>query len=319
MWTKKLAIILVMRKTALTIAAVLFVLLIGPVLLFFNLSRTIGNPAFPQEVIDETQFPQRLLQSPPSEIIGLIWNNQDKNKPSESEVSAFMRATSPQTLKNTLTESLGTASQLFFKDPSEGIDVSLTDLKREATTNKESSTSLADVVHSLPDSYTVKLPDTITAQKGFLGGLPFYPIIGLAVLALLMMVAILLEGGGRSRLRLGSFMLLFGGLAAFIPYTVLRLITFKIPFLQNATQLIRDFIGQVVIIARRDIGEWYYYEAILLVFLALVLLLISFFVRHKAASSLAPPGKPVGPPAPKPTALSPSSPSLGGEGNSPSR
>ena len=289
-----------MRKTVLTMVALLFILLIGPVLLIFNLSRTIGNPGFSQEVISETQFPQRLLQSPPAEIIKLFWNDKEGKKPSEPEVSALMKATSPQTLKDTLTNSFETATQLFFQDPSGEIDVSLTDLKREAVTDKDSPMALADVVHALPDSYTVKLPDAITARKGLLGGLPFYPIVGLAVLALLMMIAILLEGGRRSRLRLGSFMLLFGGLAAFIPYTALRLVSSPIPILLDTTQVIRDFIGKVIEIAKRDIGEWYYYEAILLIFLALVLLLISFFVRHKPAPS--PVALPSEPPAPSPQA-----------------
>ena len=270
---------------------VLFFLLVGPVVLSFNIQHTLlsSSKTVKQSLVKVNAY-QRLTSVKASDLQQLI-SPSDRDPQSqipEEYIQQILDAVSPQILQKTIEQAVDATYDSTLNGKSK-VAIDLTQIKTAVKANQPPEMASA-IDQAIPNTYEMAVPSAGTAVTQIILN-KYVKFIGIGLLAVIILLAVLIAPDARGKVRAASVLLLLGGLIIYTMYYASRYIPFDSIggiSANNASQaffqLVRDFAKDV----------WSYIATLLknesygALGLGVLLFVVAFIVPRKSVPSPAP-------------------------------
>lgn len=266
----------------LVFVVIIFVLLVGPLIIFFNLDRTILSGKFIKTEFAKINIYERILSVDPNEIIKSISGGDA----TEEELSSFdlkkvFRAIPEEELKKAFESNLDQATFSLTQTNRNDIQIDLASLKSSVARNS-SDPNVAVMMNTIKDSYVYPLPESIVKKRNLFLRLPLYFSIYAVVVGMLFVFAFLLAKGLRTKFRVTSLLLLISGIFCAISYAAGRVIL-ALPVKLPLPDVLNQIKDDLVIAIKNDVLKLFLYESIGFILLALAFFLVGFLFKKQEA------------------------------------
>jgi len=264
------------RNCFLIFCCILFILLIGPFLFFFNLSRTVASADYIKKSISGAELYQKIVSVDSKELAN-FFSGGDPNaeKPPAEFIDLIKKAIGQEDIKLAFEKNFDGAVKALKEGKSEySIDIS--NLKTKLVKDADSA-ELSQYFGEIKEQFPVHLPSfLVSLARAIKYSAVIIVIMGLLLLIFLA-VAIILAKGPRSKMRTASLLFLIGAIMAGIPAILGYIIRVPLPQF-NSPSSIYQAISDVLNNLKNGVAKLYLFETIGLGSLALLLFVIGFFV-----------------------------------------
>jgi len=270
-----------MRNCFFVLLVIIVVLLIGPFLVFFNLNRTILQPAYLKGGLTQTKLYERISSIDPNELRDFLaksLNLQDNSqKLNTAAIADLTQVIPPQALKEAFETNLDrTVSEVFYRGNATVI-LEFGGLKSAILANRPSQDT-ATLVQKIQDTYTVKVPPRILFYGKLVAHGRLYLGIFAAIFGLLVLILLLLAHSWQTRFRALSLIFLLGGLFALATYSFSFVISWSTTAIQLPPSMAK-LLSDLVVYFESSFFRLFLIEGIVFVVLAIVLFALAFLFK----------------------------------------
>lgn len=237
-----------MRVFALIVIDLIFFLLVGPVLLAFNFQSTLlSSPKIIKKSLSDSNAYSRITSLTADDLTKLL--PEDERDPqsqiSTEQLQQILAAIPAETAQKVVEQGLD-AYFMALKNGSPTVAIDIREIKAKAFTGLPAE-AMPEINQSVPDTYSLKINKTAAGVMSLaLNGWVKY--LGLAFLAILLLLSLLLGSAAKGKLRAVATTILLGAAAAAACYYLLRMLP-----LERLLNLSDNATSQKLIVLLQDI------------------------------------------------------------------